>query len=280
MPPRNRLSVATVILVVLFGARANAGLVGFDIRVTYSGLTASQQAVFEAAAATWEFYITGYQDTVATDYVEIAAAAAAIDGAGGVLGSAGPTAVKWGPEGNFIYASEGAMSFDSADLAILESGGLLSDVVLHEMGHVLGIGTLWSSSGVGLPGFQELYVANSGQYTGAAALAAWQTEFSQPAATYVPVELGGGGGTANGHWNEVDGVSGNTGFVSNITGQDFRNELMTGWLGGSTFISTVTLGSFADLGYTLRTVPEPGSMIFAGFVTLAAAVSRIRRRDG
>ena len=36
------------------------------------------------------------------------------------------------------------MSFDTADLARMEADGSLTDVILHEMGHVLGFGTLWS----------------------------------------------------------------------------------------------------------------------------------------
>jgi hypothetical protein len=35
------------------------------------------------------------------------------------------------------------MSFDSADLANMEADGTLNDVITHEMGHVLGIGTVW-----------------------------------------------------------------------------------------------------------------------------------------
>ena len=38
----------------------------------------------------------------------------------------------------------GLMKFDTADLDVLESGGLLQAVILHEMGHVLGFGTIWS----------------------------------------------------------------------------------------------------------------------------------------
>jgi hypothetical protein len=36
------------------------------------------------------------------------------------------------------------MSFDTADLDRMEADGCLQDVILHEMGHVLGFGTLWS----------------------------------------------------------------------------------------------------------------------------------------
>jgi hypothetical protein len=35
-------------------------------------------------------------------------------------------------------------SFDSADLAFMVQSGTINGVILHEMGHVLGIGTLWT----------------------------------------------------------------------------------------------------------------------------------------
>ena len=172
------------------------------------------------------------------------------------------------------------MSFDSADVAALETAGTWEAVILHEMAHVIGIGTLWSSSGVGLPGYQELYVDGTGQYTGATGLAAYQQEFvGQESATFVPVELGGGGGTANGHWNEGDG-----GFATGITrisdGQDMNLMLMSGWLNGGSYISDTTLGSFEDMGYNttlvLNAVPEPSSalLMLAGFM----GISLHRRR--
>jgi hypothetical protein len=63
--------------------------------------------------------------------------------------------------------------------------------------------------------------------------------------------LGGGAGTANGHWNEVDGGSGLTGIVDG-SGNDMRNELMTGWLNTPLFISKTTIASLGDLGYTVN----------------------------
>ena len=35
------------------------------------------------------------------------------------------------------------MSFDTADLAQMAADGTLVDVITHEMGHVIGIGTIW-----------------------------------------------------------------------------------------------------------------------------------------
>jgi hypothetical protein len=162
-------------------------------------------------------------------------------------------------------------------------------VVLHEMAHVLGIGTLWTANtqyGVG----NNLYTAGSGQYYGPAALAAWKSEFSQTGATSVPVELGGGAGTANGHWNEVDNGAGNTAFVSNLTGMDFSKELMTGWASSTFFLSTVTLGGLADLGYTVdyskagvisytaSAVPEPASVLAMGALLGGGLLTRRRTR--
>ena len=40
------------------------------------------------------------------------------------------------------------MQFDSADLASMEASGSLYGVILHEMGHVLGIGTSWAYRGL------------------------------------------------------------------------------------------------------------------------------------
>jgi hypothetical protein len=40
------------------------------------------------------------------------------------------------------------MQFDTADLANMQANGTLGDVITHEMGHVLGIGTIWTMKGL------------------------------------------------------------------------------------------------------------------------------------
>ena len=277
---RKQLSSLTLALALTTASHA---VTVFDIVIDFgsSTFTTSQQAAFTNAEATWENLITSYKTTGVTTgtTLTISANNPVIDGAGGTLGSAGPsTGNSFG--GSYLYALTGSMSFDSADVAALETAGTLEAVILHEMAHVIGIGTLWSSSGVGLPGYQELYVDGTGQYTGATGLAAYQQEFvGQESATFVPVELGGGGGTANGHWNEGDG-----GFATGITrisdGQDMNLMLMSGWLNGGSYISDTTLGSFEDMGYNttlvLNAVPEPSSalLMLAGFM----GISLHRRR--
>ena len=232
------VSTATRTLSVSVGAPSADS---FAINVRFNGaLTSSQQAAFSSAATRWAQVIktgladqtinasadacaAGHPDFVGgVDDLMIDAIVTPIDGVGGVLGSAGPCVVRSG--GLPIY---GVMQFDSADLASLEADGLLSTVVLHEMGHVLGIGTRWSAAGLisGSGGTNPLFVGN-------VAKGAWSAIGG--GSTSVPVEATGGAGTAYGHWRE----------------SVFNNELMTGWINnGSNPLSAITAGSLADLGY-------------------------------
>ena len=47
-----------------------------------------------------------------------------------------------------LLPAKGVMFFDTADLAEMEREGTLNDVITHEMGHVLGIGTIWRDKGL------------------------------------------------------------------------------------------------------------------------------------
>jgi hypothetical protein len=117
----------------------------------------------------------------------------------------------------------------------MESLGLLSSVVLHEMGHVLGYGTMWSD--LGLLADPASQGGLDPHFVGAQALAAFD---SAGGAGYlnakVPVEDQGGPGTADSHWRDVV----------------FGNEVMTGFLSqGVNPLSTTSIASLADLGYTV-----------------------------
>ncbi len=117
----------------------------FSIALRTTGLTPSQSVIFQAAVARWEQAIVGdlpdaIYNGVAVDDLLIDAAAAPMDGPGGILGGAGPDAVR--PGG---LTTHGNMTFDSADIANMESNGALMGVVMHEIGHILGVGTLWGS---------------------------------------------------------------------------------------------------------------------------------------
>ena len=169
-----------------------------------------------------------------------------IDGPGKILGEAGPCYVRPGTD----FTIGGLMFFDTADVATMVGNGTLNSVMLHEMGHVIGFGTLWgyNNNCLALPSdtahaYDTYFSCGNGQaafdsiggltYTGAS--------LSPPGGNKVPVEncgasspSGCGAGTINSHWREPV----------------FGNELMTGYVNlGANPLSLVTAAQFADMGY-------------------------------
>lgn len=67
----------------------------------------------------------------------ITATLAEIDGVGGAAGSARPSNV-W--NACRTISLKGDINLDVSDIADLEATGLLEGVILHEMGHVIGVG--------------------------------------------------------------------------------------------------------------------------------------------
>ena len=253
--------ISAVLICLCFSFSARAALTNdFDIILDIqSGLTESQEAIFSDAEAFWETFIVSYQDGLMSPGLVISASGTDIDGPSGILGQAGPTTVADGPNG-FTYALSGIMEFDTADLTAMENAGTLFDVILHEMAHVIGFGTLWG------PLYNDLLNAE-GDYIGSAALAAYRFEMGDDTLDSIPVEQGGGAGTAGGHWDETDG-GGDT-------------ELMSGWLDAPATLSLTTVLSFADLGYVVdlspffppdpQPVPEPQTwlLMFGALLGLA-----------
>lgn len=246
---------------VVFSATGKVAGTGFDIGLRFISVpTGSQLQTFSNAAARWESVITGdlpaqpinstgvpgacgspsvINETI--DDVIIFVRLELIDGVGQILGSAGPCATRASP--SFIPAA-GSMRFDTADLANLELAGNFGNVILHEMGHVLGIGTIWGNKGF-LVNPSTATVANDTHFNGPLAIAAFNTVGG---ATYlsgikVPVEnrIDEPGrsfaGTRNSHWRETV----------------LQSELMTGFLnGGANPLSALTIASLQDLGYVVN----------------------------
>jgi hypothetical protein len=220
------LQVLAICLLLLPSVKSHAGLININV-VDRSGLSSTQEALFDEAVKFWESTLIGTQENINVD-MQIEATAPAIDGRGGILGQAGPRGGTFYDGG--IYITRGIMEFDAADLDVLETRGTLFDVILHEMAHVIGFGTVWGI-------FDNLYVQNSGEYLGRYALAMYREEFDANAA-FVPVDIVSGVGTKNSHWDE------------NWAGG--RSDLMTGFLEGTTDVSNTTLAAFADIGYIVK----------------------------
>lgn len=213
----------------------------FTIEIRFiGGLTEPQKDAFKTAADRWTKIIVGDLPSVKVngeviDDVMIQAQGVDIDGKGGILGMAGPRWLRPKVAGPTAYLpASGIMSFDKADLQNMEQNNTLIDVITHEMGHVLGFGTIWGKehkrllkgAGTTNPTFKgKMAMEEYRKLRGAGA------KLKQ-----VPVENTGGPGTADSHWRETL----------------FRNELMSGFIAASgNPLSRLTVASLQDIGYTV-----------------------------
>ena len=224
------------------------------------GLTTRQAEALRAAAARWSQVIlqglvdtpvdtqvledacglTAAADRVEIDDLVIVATTQDIDGPGQVLGQAGPCLARSIDGAPLV----GIMRFDTADLEALEEAGSLGAVLLHEMGHVLGIGTLWSDASLianpSLPNSPDADTRFIGPH------AAEVSDALIGSGSTVPVENGARRGSSDGHWRE----------------SVFGNELMTPFLNsltGEAPLSELTVASLEDLGFyvTDRSAADP-----------------------
>jgi len=225
----------------------------YSVEVVFlTPVTATQRAAFLDAAARWSSIVvanfpadtvvadsascgdnTPPMDSVVITSVLIYATIAPIDGPGGILGGASPCWVRTPSYLTLV----GDMTFDVEDMTTLQSMNLLKPVILHEMGHVLGFGTVWTYVAPPLLSFggtdstHFIGAAANSYYTAAGGVAMF------PSLLPVPVENTGGPGTQDGHWRETV----------------MTTELMTGYVAaGASPLSAITIGSLADLGYTVN----------------------------
>ncbi len=237
---------------VSFAATGAAQAFNIDVRFL-TAVSAGARAAFDSAEARWERMLYGELSDIAlnvpagtcagvsvpavnetVDDLLIFVRLDSIDGPLNQLGSAGPCRIRTADTLPVL----GAMRFDTADVATFLAQGLFDEIVMHEMGHVLGFGTLWP--------LKSLIVGPSQSggpdphFVGPAAIAAFDANggAGYGAGAKVPVENTGGAGTADGHWRE----------------SVFDRELMTGFLDGGVTnpLSVISIASLADVGY-LRT---------------------------
>jgi len=218
----------------------------FNVEIIFEGSwTEELQQAFIVAAEYLSTIITGDVRggrRQGVDDIRISASLEDIDGGGGVLGQAGPTALRFFTK----LPTTGIMEFDIADAEDYADLGLFDDIVLHEMIHCLGLGTIWETLGL----TEGSVFAGNIIYTGENAVLAYNTEFADIAAndpnsaSGVPVETDGGSGTAGGHWDD----------------STFDDELMTGYISESNYVSSMTVASLEDLGYeTIWDAEDPAA---------------------
>ena len=207
--------------------------------------------------------ITTQQTLSVVDDLVIVASVREIDGRYGILASAGFCGIRGG-EGGLPFM--GAMQFDVDDLERLEENGDMEEVILHEMGHVLGIGTAWRRFGLlanpSLPDNQGADTHFPGPLAIEAFNTAGGTEYSGGAK--VPVENRAGRGSGDAHWRE----------------SVLDHELMTPYQnsGIPDPLSAITIQSLADLGYTVDvSLAEPYRL--PGIADIAGTADKIEYGD-
>ena len=227
----------------------------FDIRLVHtdsSQLTAGLDGLFEQAAARWEAVVSGnlapyrvqrasllrctkvveHPPALTIDDLLVFATVSRIDGPGGAIATAGPCVVR--DVGGLPVV--GTMSVDAADVAGLRESGHLAGTLLHEMGHVLGLGTLWRHHGLLRDPAESASSRFDTHFAGATAAIQFDAAGGRSyAGAKVPVENLYGTGTRNVHWRE----------------SVFGDELMTGLVdvGRLNPFSAVTIASMEDMGY-------------------------------
>ncbi len=215
----------------------------YSIKIKFLGsVSTTFKSAVESAAKRWSKVIIGdlTQSRVTRDgdpfkgetikNLAIAAKIKSIDRAGGILARAEPLSIR----SDTNLPVTGIMEFDSQDIGDMERSGTLERVIMHEMGHVIGIGTLWEDLGLvkGLGAFNPVFIGKQAKQE-------YSNLKNSRRLLDIPVENIGGRGRFGRHWRE----------------KEFNGELMTGKGGSKSFLnnkaplSRMTIASLADMGY-------------------------------
>ena len=168
---------------VALGLTPGVVLGGFDLQFTIKDsldkFTPEQEQILQAsldhAEAMWEGVIVGYPDGVSVPSVNIEVRPS----------SSGLAAANFTSSilrDGIRFATAGFIQMNPAFIESFSTGidpdgnfntGLnyMDELMAHEAGHVLGVGTLWDDN--------DAYVPNSFQFTGEFALAAYRAEFDE-----------------------------------------------------------------------------------------------------
>ncbi len=203
----------------------------FNIEIVYAdnSLNDIQKTLVETAVSKWEQAIIGDLPNVGDiDDLRITVIGAGVDGPGGILAFAGPRAFRpTQPDGKPGLPYTGEITLDLVDS--VASRGFV-DVVIHEIGHVIGIGTVWDQFLVNRGSPSVAYVGERGVFE--------YNRLFGTGVSSVPVQA-----QVEGHWDPIA----------------LANELMNPFSGGGFELpadadpllrfSRLTIGALEDFGY-------------------------------
>ncbi len=226
----------------------------YDIDVVFAdSISEPQRALFQEAADWWMTILAdtelpdmptdnvgrlGCGDIFADvsigtiDELVVVASVREVDGPRGILAGAQPCGVREESMLPFL----GVVMVDVDDLELLEAEDQ-RELILHEMGHVLGIGSLWTDFGLLQNPSLQLGGDADTHFSGPLAIAAFDdaggTAYTE--GEKVPVENRAGPGSGDSHWRQ----------------SVLRTELMTPFasIGTPDPLSAISIQSLADLGY-------------------------------
>lgn len=169
-------------------------------------------------------------------------------GQGGELARAGPLKLRPHAAGPAkLLPATAVLELDRHDIQTLADQGRLGRVLIHEMGHALGVGgAVWTFKGL-------IKGAGGGNPTfgGPAAMREYGNLLGSAAATPVPLESEGSGAKLR-HWRETV----------------FGDELMSTRIQAANPLSRLTIASLEDLGYAVDyncaepyALPPPGGRL-------------------
>lgn len=194
-----------------------------------------KRSVLENAAARWRPVIVESLSPVAIEDRRVEGvlirASIASGAPGGELARAGVSRVRpaSAARGGLLPASA-ILSIDQEDFSVLEADGRLEAVLAHEIGHCLGIGTVWAYKdllrGAGRPNVRFVGGQTCHEYS---ALCGSERDST-------PVENHGGAGAVNKHWRE------------SVFGIELMSTLVPG---ADNRLSRLTIASLEDLGYVV-----------------------------
>lgn len=171
-----------------------------------------------------------------------------------LLGQAGPCYFR---KTSFLTIV-GTMAFVDNKMDGLLQANQLTDTVMHEMGHILGLGTHWQILNLTANTLGGNFCGTDPQYIGSNAL----REYRALGGTgNIKLENLYGPGTCEGHWKE----------------SVFGTELMTGFLNANVVnpLSRMTLASMQDLGYSIDlSKADPYSIPAAGTASVSARADK------
>ena len=223
----------------------------FKIKLHITGGSDEDQDIVKMAAKRWEQIIVGKTSTNEYDItMQITFDSNLADN---ILGQAG--VMQYGYVNGKYIPTRGMMILSTKNWdqqkAAKKKDGLTNGyyTVLHEMGHILGIGTMWHANKL---------LNNDGQYIGPAALREYRKICRNDKIPFLPIENDGGGGTAGYHMEE--GLEPNVSLDSRVGYADGHNhslpgldkELMTGWAEVDAEVeplSTLSVAMLEDIGY-------------------------------